>query len=397
MKLTTILLALAAAAGPGAALAALPVPKAAACAPAAAAGTAVRAARAELKALPLGEDETAVAPEASRRIERVKDRLRDLVRAEMACAPASPEPAALAAAMTARGGFIDVVAYDPDRRPPARHGAYLDYRVERVGSQPDMLAVVATVAINCGSDSMLMLYRRMGGRWRELMVRRSPPYREIKGGWEDLRFAVSPKDAQGRWFVATASTTPWCSSSWQGLPFALARPGPAPDRPDIFFESRTTTWLGGEEDLSLRAERDAFELHHIADSIDPAVHSRRHVRRYAVRGRSVHRVQPVAESVQDFVDEWIVSPWSEARDWSGPDPRLAGLQARLNGDHFQLLDEFASVRECGGGLTQVEISAHEGPGWFFLVKGGAKGPWTVERVERQSAAGCTGPDRLERD
>lgn len=392
MKLAAPLLvvsAIAGSSGPG------DRPDPAACSPAAlaAAGAAVRAARAELSAIPSGEGDTSVSPAASRLIERTKDRLHGFVRAEMACAPASPEPVALEAAMAARGdAFVDTAPYDPERAPPDRHGRYLAYRIERVSSQPGMLAVTATLGINCGTDSMLMLYAREGGRWRELMVRRAAPYRKVSGGWGDLRFAVSPKDAQGRWFVATVSTTPWCSSAWQGLPFELARPGPAPDRASVFFRGKNTVYLGNDEDLLLEAERGAVEIRHDGGSLDSGILVRRHVRRYAVAGQSVRRTQPVAESVRDFVDEWITSPWTEARDWSGRDPELARVHARLHPDHYGQLDDFVSIRTCGGGLTQIEIGAENGPNWFFLVRGA--GPWSLERVARQAGAGCTGPDRL---
>lgn len=397
MKPGPLLLAFASLAASSAPETAAPARNGQACSSAAvtAAGAAVRAARAELALTPLQADGTLVPPATSSRIEGIKDRLRAFVRAQMACASDSPEPGALAAALAADGdGFVEGTPQGPDRFPPDRHGNSLAYRVERPEAQPGMLAVVATLGIHCGTDSMLMLYGREGGRWRELMVRRSEPYREVRGGWGDFRFAVSPKDSQGRWFVATVSTTPWCSSAWQGLPYALARPGPAPDRPNIFFAGKATLWLGGDEDLLVRAERDSFDLRHVGASIDPAVHSRRHVRRYAVRGDSARRVQPVAESVRDFVDEWIVSPWTEAKGWSGKDLEIARSHARLHPDHYPLLDEFASIRSCGGRLTQVEIGAPRGPGWFFLVRGGERGPWTLEGVARRAASGCTGPDRL---
>src|SRR5687767_7609428 len=72
------------------------------------AGDAVRAARSELMALPLEADGTPVPPMTSSRIERVKDRLRDFVRAQMACAPASPEVEALAETMAARSSFFTI-------------------------------------------------------------------------------------------------------------------------------------------------------------------------------------------------------------------------------------------------------------------------------------------------
>jgi hypothetical protein len=356
----------------------------------------MRMARAVLLAVQPADDGTSVPPPAGGRIEALKDRMRDFVRTMMACAPTSAEPAALAAAMEQRGGVSDGTTGDAVPPSDDRHGRLVAFEVSRVEGHTDMLAVVATLAIKCGSDSMLILYRRTPSGWRETMVRRSEPYSEVRGGWGDLRFAVSPPDAQGNWFVATVSTTPRCTSAWQGLPYELARPGPASERLRVIFRGKGTIYLGDEEDLLVRAERDAFELRNIGASIDPAVHSRRHVRRYAVSGDSVRRVQPVAESVRDFVDEWIVSPWTEAKDWSGRDHELAGFHARLHPDHYSQLDEFALIRTCGGGLAQVEIGAEQGANWFFLVRGGAKGPWTMDRVARRTKTECAGPDRLRR-
>ena len=356
----------------------------------------MRMARAMLLAVPPDEDGTSVPPPAGRRIEALKDRMRDFVRTMMACAPTSAEPAALAAAMERRGGVSDGTTGDAIPPSDDRHGSLVAFDVSRVEGHPDMLAVVATLAIRCGSDSMLILYRRTPSGWRETMVRRSEPYSEIRGGWGDLRFAVSPRDPEGRWFVATVSTTPWCTSAWQGLTYAVARPGPSPDRPDVFFRGKGTIYLGDESDLVLRAEQGAFEIRHDGSSLDSDILVRRHVRRYAVAGGSVRRVQPVAESVRDFVDEWVESPWAEAKAWSGSDPGLAAAHSGLKAARFETLGGFASIRACPGGATQIELAAQEGPGWFLLVRGGAAGPWTMEHVARQAAKACAGPDRLNR-
>jgi hypothetical protein len=255
-----------------------------------------------------------------------------------------------------------------------------------------MLAVIVTLGIKCGSDSMLLLYRRTPSGWSELMVRRSEPYSEVRGGWGDLRFAVSPKDSNGGWFVATVSTTPWCSSAWQGMPYALARPGPSPERPKVFFRGKSTTYLGDEDDLVVKAERDFLEIRHDGSSVDPEILVRRHVRRYSVAGESVRRVQPVAENVRDFADEWIGSPWVEAKVWSAGDPALEPAHSSLRAARYESLGGFASVRACAGGRTQIEVAQRGGPAWFLSVRGGPKGPWTMERVVRRRAKDCAGPD-----
>jgi hypothetical protein len=361
------------------------------------AAIAMRAARAELMAVPLGDDATSIAPDTGRRIEAAKDRLRNFVREMMACAPASVEPAALAAAMDQRGGAPDPPPHDPGSPPPDRHGSVVTYEVSRVDAHRDMLAVVVTLGIKCGSDSMLILYRRTPSGWREEMVRRAEPYGEVRGGWGDLRFAVSPPDARGKWFVATVSTTPWCTSAWQGLPYELARPGPAPDRPRVFFRGKGTIYLGDESDLALKAEPGAFEIRHKGSSLDPDILIRRHVRRYAVAGESVRRVQPLAENVRDFADEWIGSPWVEAKAWSASDPALASAHSRLQEARHKTLGGFTSIRACTGGATQIGLAGQNTKGWFLIARGAPSGPWTMERVARQAAPDCTGPETLKRE
>jgi hypothetical protein len=356
----------------------------------------MRRASSVLLAGPPEDDGTSVPPPAGRRIEALKDRMRDFVRTMMDCAPASVEPAALAAAMAQRGGISHGTTGDAVPPPPDRHGSLVAFEVSRVEAHLDMLAVVATLAIKWGSDSMLILYRSTPSGWRETMVRRSEPYSEVKGGWGDLRFAVSPSDAQGGWFVATVSTTPWCTSAWQGMPYELARPGPAADRPRVFFRDKGTIYLGNESDLLVKAERDAFELRHDGSSLDPDILVRRHVRRYSVAGENVRRVQPVAESARDFADEWISSPWTEAKGWSGSDPALAKAHSALQAARRETLRGFDSVRACSGDYDEVQLDDRGGPNWFLLIRGGTDGPWTLERAARRSAKRCLDADGLPR-
>ncbi|MGA9583400.1 MAG: hypothetical protein WBR13_15680 [Allosphingosinicella sp.] len=396
MKLALTLLALAGAAPPGAPVAEGAEAQIRRC-DRSTTGSAVaemRMARAVLLAVRPEADGTSVPPRAGRRIEALKDRMRDFVGTMMACAPASVEPAALAAAMELRGGVSEGTTGDAVPPSDDRHGSLVAFGVSRVEGHPEMLAVVATLAIRCGSDSMLILYRRTPSGWRETMVRRAEPYSEVKGGWGDLRFAVSPPDSKGGWFAATVSTTPWCTSAWQGMPYELARPGPSPDQPSVFFRGRNTIYLGNESDLLLKAEKDAFEIRHDGASLDPDILVRRHVRRYSVSGEIVRRVQPVAENVRDFADEWVTAPWREAKDWSGSDPALAAAHSGLQAARYKTLGGFASIRACAGGAIQIEISGQDRPGWFFLVRGGAAGPWTMERVERRPVSNCSGQDAL---
>jgi len=59
-----------------------------------------------------------------------------------------------------------------------------------------------------------------------------------------------------------------------------------------------------------------------AGSIDSGHLVREVVRNYSIRGDHIQRVDPVALSPRDFVDEWLVRPWTGSAAWSG----AAGLE-----------------------------------------------------------------------
>src|SRR6185312_12800072 len=64
-------------------------------------------------------------------------------------------------------------------------------------------------------------------------------------------------------------------------------------------------------------------------SIDAGVHNREAVRHFLINGDQVRRVDPVALSPRDFVDEWLTRDWKESARWSAS-PALRRWQGRLH-------------------------------------------------------------------
>src|SRR5690349_21210056 len=54
-------------------------------------------------------------------------------------------------------------------------------------------------------------------------------------------------------------------------------------------------------------------------TIDGGVHNREAIRHYLVNGDQVRRVDPVALSPRDFVDEWLTDTWTESAKLSATD------------------------------------------------------------------------------
>jgi hypothetical protein len=363
----------------------------------AAPGEAVRTARAALMRIPLGEMDTLVRPDAQRAIEATKDRIVAFVTVVMACTESGTAPATIQRLLAARGdAFEDRTVYTENNLPPDRHGSGLSYEVARVPGHPRMLAVVARLAIECGDDAVLLLFQRRARAWAPVLIRRSPPYREVSGAFGTYRYAVSPPDSRGRWYLATVRRPPWCTSAWSSLYYEFSRPGRTPARPNIFFRASAGDYAGYDDRVTLRAEPARFRLAHDGGFFDPGILIRRHVETYAVAGNRVSRIQPVALNVRDFVDEWLSRDWVEASGWSGPG--LAAVHRRLGaGRDGSLYLEQGPIRRCGSGLHQVEIDPRQAdpngrdpPPWYFLVRG--NGPYRLEGATRSQWTRCRGPD-----
>ena len=364
-------------------------------------GAAVAEARSRLSSLPVGEMETRLSPAAQVAIEALKDRLIEFVELTVACS----SPAEAAESVEARLAALSDAAPPPVMVTPEEvrdmHGAWLTYEAAAPSAQPGLLAVVVRFGIECGEDALFLLFDRRAGM-RPLMVRRSPPYDEISGGYLGLTYSVSPSDRNGRWYVATASTRPWCTSAWRGIVYDLSRPGPSPERPRIFYERTVSGYIGNDILAVLRADANRFQIEHNGGIVDSDVIVRRHVETYSVNGDAVRRIQPAAFNVRDFVDAWIGAPWTEAGDWSAPAPALADAHRRLaalEGSEGVGLG-FGPIRRCRSGATEVRLDAHRyGSGasrlapWYLYVRG--HGPFRVVGAGGKRSQPCPGPDLRE--
>jgi hypothetical protein len=347
-------------------------------------------ARQSLLALPLDDGwQTDVSRDARHAIAAMKARLGDFVTAYLRCAPAAPDPEALERELS-------TLAHGKDALPKAAngYGAVLEFGVKRPADEPRLLTVTASFSIVCGSDAMLFVFAHDNGAWHEVLRWQSKPYRTVAGAFWSFGYAISPRDARGRWFVVTKSVRPWCSSTWSSIAYSVLRPVANRREPRDLRTASEWMWWGGEDFGTLTAGPAELDVRFHGTSIDDGVHNRLWIRHFRVVGNTLRRVQPVADSPRDFVDEWIVSSWQEASAWS-----LASRAGQLRRIHRRLhrlsYFNYASVRRCldRPDHHQIELVHEDDPPYYVHVLG--RTAYELSGIATKPDPACDGKNLME--
>jgi len=319
-----------------------------------------------LQGIPVGEEETGVPPDVNLLMTNAKHDLRDLAQQVLKSQPGNaPEIApavqnAMVAALAAEGIAAG--------RDSATYGDIASIEVVAPQGHRDLLAVVVALSIPCGSDSALYLFQQdpswSGGRprppgstgeapvaprrlaeWRLVYEREEDDYESISGALGTFGWKVSPPDAQGRFLVVTSSISPWCVSAWHQLRYQVDRVEPGHATPVPIDHDTITSY---EWDVELEATADSYSIHFNGSSLDPAIVVRSYRLHYVVDGDRPVRVDPIADSPRDFVEEWLGMSKDVAARWGAADPET--LAERHGG-----FSEFGPTGRCSENLWQVEL------------------------------------------
>lgn len=366
----------------------------------------VQDSRQRLLALPIGDGlDTDVSADAQKAILQMKERLNEFIVSYMRCVPTlSPPDAAkiekelstLGHAFSAPPGPIDLKDIPKDAY---NYGYQLSFEVRSTPDTRHLVSITADFQIECGSDAMLLIFSPTASGWHEVLRWQSQPYNEVSGAFGSFGYAISPSSSNGQWYVIVKNVLPWCSSTWSAIKYAALRPAQEGPIPKVFFSGAHSIWWGNDNVGTATANATDFEIRFHAASIDPGVHNRLFIFHFTVTGDGVTRVPPVAANPRDFVDEWIMSSWNEASNWS-----LASERETLQNTHDQLRTfensgnggfEYDSAFRCSGAPDRFQISFSDlkGHSWYFLVQG--KDEFTMSHVGRSPDSHCGGPDLLQ--
>lgn len=270
---------------------------------------------------------------ASPQVEPIKRALRLRVEHELTTAPATVDPARierkLGLALPRAGGHGGCASDDEDADSLGQTGLSL----RRDG---DWLELRTSVGITCASDESAYLYHWDGG-WRRVW---QAEYSYAKGGSYRPRHLTNVRHDRAHNLVLAAGVEEWCSSTWHQIYYQLWRAAPGQQQ-QLLLDGRDYAYLSEiVGPLETRLDGDGLTVEYMVASIDPAQHSRLATRHYRLDGDRPRRVDPIALTPVNFVEEWLSAPWQQSAAWTE-----AAARGTAQGWHAATRD-----RRTGGSL-----------------------------------------------
>jgi hypothetical protein len=234
------------------------------------------------------------------------------------------------------------------------------------------------VGIECGFDESAYIYSWSDEGWRRVWQNEQDTYVENAYKPQALQAVlISAYSRTNDYLVLTLGTESWCSSNWHDVYFRAYRLGPDPSAAPLVEGSQWA--FMGPASLRGSVSNDDILVQYTVQSIDSGVHNREEIRHYKVEGDHAERIDPLALSPRDFVDEWLTNEWREAAFWSESEHRPS-MRDRYNKFHKDLMfGEFIDPSmHCPStpDLWQVGVDLSNPPtpfgkevkGLYFLVR-----------------------------
>jgi len=266
------------------------------------------------------------------------------------------------------------------------------------------LILITHTGIECGFDDSAYLYGwSPDDHWRRVWQTEQNTYTEKGYKPQSLQSVqISPYSQSNDYLILTLGSRPWCSSNWHPVYYRVFRPGPDPEAKPL-VEGEDWAFISAPIEGSITTTDALIEFS--ISSVDGGVHNRKLIRHYQIDHDKVIRIDPLALSPRDFVDEWL------AHNWTPEVLRWTEQAARLNSRawHEKLHKELVSGQfiyptthcKTSPDLWQVGIDFSDPPtpydkppvGTYFIVRWRPPYRFTMVRVSDRADPKCIEEDR----
>lgn len=387
--------------------------------------------QADLMKAKVEEMDTDVAPALQLLIHGFKDALAGAVAAEMTCAPTGESAAAIQAHLAKRlTANLPEKPFQPSAAKPDAtsnapvydddvYGDDLKVAVSTPTNAAELRIIQMSFGIQCGEDTMLLIYTASPGGWQEALRWRSPDYKEVNDAFGDFFLtAILPGSSGGGWRAVAAHGKPWCTSRFSGFSIDVLAPSAKPDQPRVVWHT-DRGYSRGDFVPRLRGTGSTFELRLHDDEMifdmDDAF-ERLVIYRYGISGDKVTRIEPIAGNARGFLEEWLSMPWEEAvaQSDSAQADELKAIHTRYE-TSYKDADQYTSwhsgpVRACAAAKQfQVEVDSTKEmivpgvpggrseklPSTYFRLRETADG-YRLLSAGVKSDPSCSGPDLMKK-
>jgi len=263
------------------------------------------------------------------------------------------------------------------------------------------LILQTAIGIECGFDESAYLYSWSDEGWRRVWQTEQNTYTDKAYKPQTIHAVlISPYNRANDYVVLTLGTEPWCASNWHDVYYRAFRLGPDPDAAPL-VEGAEWAFLADDPPIQGSVARNDVLVEFTIRGIDGV---RQAVRHYRIDADRVKRVDPLALSPRDFVDEWLTHDWRETTFWSESANRRS-----MRDWHSKLHKDFVSgrfiypTRHCPTmpDLWQVGVDFSDPPapigvepkGTYFLVRWRPPYQFTMVDVSDHPSPACAEEDR----
>jgi len=202
----------------------------------------------------------------------------------------------------------------------------------KLGFQAGRTFLVVRTALGiqqCGFDESAYAYQWAEDHWQPFWQSEQGDYTEEKYFPQTLYAVLISRSNydkgadRSEHLVLTLGRDPWCTSNWHPVYYRLWQTKSSYREPKLLLDEREDAFVADYPPIQGSVGPSDVLIEYTVGSIDGGVHSRREIRHYVVNEDKIERVDPIALSPRDFVDEWVHHPWAESSRWSEPGVRAA--------------------------------------------------------------------------
>lgn len=175
------------------------------------------------------------------------------------------------------------------------YGHIYQINMELPKDHHDLLVVKTKLAVMCGEDSSLYLFKKVDQQWQLILSHESNGYNEVSGAMGDLQYAIlkdrtkyTNHKIEDLPVIVVADVNPWCSSNWQLLRYKVLRASVESTKPTVLSQDEESIYIGVSAPIfQLKSQDNSFSLQFEGDHEDPDMFTKERIINFQLSGNEL--------------------------------------------------------------------------------------------------------------